>query len=243
MIWFIVMSLGFASTPIYAEALKRFVSKEGVDYPGMKASIQTSQLLKEFSEAKIPEGTKASKAFYINAYNAISLSLVIDNYPLKSIKELDDGKVWSRRKHLIAGKLLSLDEVENKILRKMDDPRIHAALNCGSKSCPPLSNKPYTKDQIDTELDMASRAWIKSTAFRLDGNYLHLNEIFRWFQEDFNSETERKLPTIRPEERGVVLFISKYTDSKIREKLLSAKLNLKYESFNWELNSSTNPTD
>ena len=132
--------------------------------------------------------------------------------------------------------MLILYDVENKILRKMNDPRIHAALNCGSISCAPLSNHPYRAESIDKDLDQASREWINSTAIRRDGNNLYLNEIFRWFREDFKADPEQKLQGLDKEHHGAVIFISKYAEEELRGKLLSGEMNLKYDSFNWGLN-------
>ncbi|MBK8705831.1 MAG: DUF547 domain-containing protein [Saprospiraceae bacterium] len=103
-------------------------------------------------------------AFWINVYNVFTIKLIADNYPLKSIMNLDGGKTWDVERIKIGGELYSLNQIENEIIRpQFKDPRIHFALNCAAKSCPPLYDKAYLPSQLDQQLDERTRSFVNST--------------------------------------------------------------------------------
>ena len=158
---------------------------------------------------KLLEGTNTKAclkteqlAFYINAYNINAIKIVLTGYPrIDSIKDMGSifESVWSRPVCKIDGKLLSLGEIENKIIRpRFHDPRIHFAINCASKSCPPLRSEPYSGKSLDRQLDLAARAFINSPRSNyLRGNMLYLSKIFDWYAGDFENwllPIKEKLP-------------------------------------------------
>jgi len=103
-----------------------------------------------------------TKAYWINAYNAYTIQLILDNYPLKSIKDLNDP--WGQTFFKINGKMMSLNTIEHKILRPMDDPRIHFAIVCASESCPKLLNYAYAAETLNIQLDQAARDFINDAS-------------------------------------------------------------------------------
>jgi hypothetical protein len=150
----------------FDELLKKHVTKDGiVDYKGF---IQDKAKLEKYLDLlsnNAPDRGKWSKdeqlAYWINAYNAFTVKLIVDNYPVKSIQDFIPtvkiplvNTVWHIKFFKIGGKEASLDEIEHKILRKeFEEPRIHFAINCASFSCPPLLNEAFFPEKIDQQLD------------------------------------------------------------------------------------------
>ncbi|MBT8235698.1 MAG: DUF547 domain-containing protein [Bacteroidia bacterium] len=127
-----------------------------------------------------------SLAYYINLYNAATVKLIIDNYPVNSIKDITNP--WLKKRVLIGDKKVSLAHIENKILRKMDEPRIHFAINCASFSCPKLINTAFTADKIEAQLASVTKDFIADTTRNnISSNKLELSKIFQWYKGDFKS--------------------------------------------------------
>ena len=157
-------------------------------------------------------------AYWINTYNAFTVQLILNNYPLKSIKDIKNP--WGHNIFFNENKNYSLGDIEHKILRKMGEPRIHFAINCASASCPKLNNKPYTADNIEIELERATRDFLNDTnKNEISENKLGLSKIFLWFEEDFGNREEK------------LQFINKYTKIAI-----SNKAKISYLSYDWSLN-------
>ena len=135
----------------------------------------------------------AKKAFWINTYNAVILKLMVDN-PGKDI--LDVGVLGYDvflKKFKIGNKNISPFYIENKILRKMNDPRIHFAINCGSKSCPPLGNKILLESELDKQLEEKASRFINNTSnvyVDYQSEKIYVNRIFKWFKKDFGNLTK-----------------------------------------------------
>ncbi|MEB3161011.1 MAG: DUF547 domain-containing protein, partial [Synechocystis sp.] len=178
----------------YAEVLSTYVDDQGmVDYVQLQ---QNRQGLDQYLQAiaDLPQGTyeqfsePQKIAFLINAYNAITLKSIIDQTPMKaSIRDIPG--VWKWRKHPVAGQSLTLDQIEHEILRQQfDEPRIHAALVCAAKSCPPLRQEPYDGDRLDAQLqDQTDRFLNHPQGFRLNeaDKTVQLSTIFQWFGQDW----------------------------------------------------------
>ncbi|OGB92718.1 MAG: hypothetical protein A2Z31_01085, partial [candidate division NC10 bacterium RBG_16_65_8] len=136
-----------------------------VDYRGIKTDPNYTKALQAFA-AVTPEQLQTTKerlAFWINAYNLLAIKAVLDQYPVKSIK--DGGSllqsIWKKKVGAVAGKAYALDDIENGILRKdFKEPRIHFAIVCASLSCPDLRAEPYTADRLDPQLDDAARIFL-----------------------------------------------------------------------------------
>lgn len=216
---------------IYGQLLSRFVSGRVVDYRGFKAEEgkldeYLLQLEGTNSTALTPN---AQLAFYINAYNAWTIKLVLGGYPgIKSIKDLGTifSSSWTKKICRIDGKIMSLDDIEHGIIRpRFRDPRIHFAVNCASKGCPPLASEPYNGASLDNQLDTAVRNFLNDPArYRLDGNYLYVSMIFGWYASDFRD--------------GALNFILKYVRGDLLRALEAKgdKIEIRYLDYDWSLN-------
>ncbi len=209
-----------------------------VDYAALKAAPQALDgYLAEVAAASLTGMSAAEKkAFYVNAYNALTLDLVADNYPLASIRDLDGGKPWSARRFKVAGRDLTLDDIEHTELRPLGDPRIHAAINCAAVGCPPLAPKVFTAANLDAQLDVAARAWA-ATATLKDG-VLTLNAIFDWFGDDFVPTYGARrfdIPGLDGKAEAAANFVAAYAPDKA-EALKKGGYTVKYAAYDWALN-------
>lgn len=210
-----------------------------VDYAGLRANpADLDTYLRELATAPVASmSASEKKAFWINAYNALTLDLVADNYPLKSILDLDGGKVWDTRKFSVGGSSMTLNDIENKQLRTLGDPRIHAAINCASKGCPPLSSKVFLASTLESQLDAQARAW--AALQPLSGGTLTVSSIFDWFGEDFTKlygPAYRDLPGLEGEQEAAVNFVARY-DSARAASLTGGGIQVVYGDYSWALNA------
>lgn len=218
------------SHALLSEVLNDYVSVDGhVDYAGLQQdSLRLNQYL-ELLETHHPNGSWTSnerKAYWINAYNAFTLRLIIRNYPVESIKELGGAiyKVntpWDIRFIIIEGYDYDLNNIEHDILRKeWQDARIHFAVNCASVSCPILMNTAYEPSTLDEQLDHAARLFINDPERnKLSENRAELSKIFRWFSGDFTREG------------ALIDFINRYAEDPV-----SANASITYLDYDWGLN-------
>ena len=165
-------------------------------------------------------------AYWINAYNAYTVELIVDNYPVESIKDIKKGlpflnSVWDIEFIEIEGNTYDLNHIEHEILRKdFDEPRIHFAIVCASISCPNLWNKAFTADQIDAQLTTQARAFINDkTKNNISPNDAQLSKIFSWFKSDFTKKTT------------LLDYLNQYSDTQI-----SPDAKVSYLSYDWGLN-------
>lgn len=221
----------------YARVLKTHVKNggNGIDYKNLKKDPKdldsTIVALSMVTQKEYDSWSEQQKiAFWINAYNANILKLIIDNYPVESIKKLGPPIVgpWIKKRFSLLGSKRSFYEIENSILRKeFNEPRIHFALNCASASCPVLRNEPYIGSTLNVQLDDAGRMFLRDmTRNRIDKEKrtLFLSKIFDWYKEDFQKEGT------------VQQFIGRYVAAEDQEFL---KLNTSMISsldYNWSLN-------
>lgn len=198
-----------------------------VDYPRLIESRgkldQYLKVLSSVSRTTFDGFTRDQQlAFLINTYNANQLRQVIDNYPLKSIKDVGSffSSPWSKEFFTVFGKPASLDFVEHKLIRTLfKEPRIHFAVNCASISCPPLSNEAYVANKLDAQLDSAVTNFLADTQINyLKGKTLYVSKIFDWYEEDFPN--------------GVINFVKNYR-ADLPD---SNKIKLDYSEYNWNLN-------
>ena len=202
--------------------LKKYVSATGdVDYKSIKANKkELDAITKIFSATSVlPSWSKSDQlAFWINAYNAFTIDLIINNYPLKSIQGLDGGKPWDVKRINIGGKKYSLNNIENDIIRpQFKDARIHFAVNCAAKSCPPILNGAFFGKTIDTQLDEATKKFINNKKYQtITSSNITLSKIFDWYGADFGD---------------IVTFINKYSNVKVNKSATIA-----YKDYDWALN-------
>jgi len=210
---------------IWAMMLQMYVDKEGnVDYSGFKKKEKVfDEFLKNLSNARFSGSwtVKDRIAFWINVYNAYTIKLILNNYPVKSIKEIK--RPWDKKFFVINGEELSLGDVEHEILRKkFTEPRIHFAINCASKSCPRVIQIPYESKNLDKLLDRQTREYINNSKVNYIGSKSYeLSKLFSWFSKDFNNSGG-----------GVENFINMYSNTPIK-----TQKNKGFLSYNWELNT------
>ncbi len=164
-----------------------------VDYRALQSSDAFSAIAGQLADYDPgPLNTKQTLAFYINAYNYFALKLVVDNYPLDSIKDLGNFlfPVWKKDAGKINGKTISLDYIEHDVLRKLDEPGIHFAIVCASLSCPDLRTEVYTADYLNQQMADQVKRFLnqqKGKQIRQEGDQsvLYLSNIFKWFEADF----------------------------------------------------------
>ena len=218
MVLFLAVMASFTSVAEYAEVLKAYVDPNGmVNYAALSKDRKQLDDFIQSLETPNAEGWSEQDwiAFWINAYNARTLQVIIDHYPTEGIRKIRGA--WTKLKVPILGQERTLDEIEHKILRKdYKEPRIHMALVCAAYSCPKLRNEPYVGSRLEEQLADQSRDFLsRPSRFKVEGNTAYISQIFKWFKKDFES---------------VPGFIQQYSGQDISE------LKIKYQSYDWSLN-------
>jgi len=209
------------------EILSKNVSNKGkVNYQGILAEKeQFNEYLKLISKTKPASNSTKEEimSYWINVYNAYTVKLIIENYPLNSIMDLKfEGKsAWDYDFITINGQTMTLNYIEHEILRKTyKDPRIHFAVNCASVSCPRLLNHAFTAQNLLENLEKLTGDHINNSNFnKLAANKIEISELFNWYKADFEQN------------ESVIGFLNKYSKVKITE---SAEIS--YLPYNWNLN-------
>ena len=175
----------------FSALLKRYVSAAGqVDYAGLRGDAEALRAYLG-TLAQNPPTDDWSRderlAYWINAYNAATLRLIVDNYPVAKITDLDGGKPWDVKRVELGDATYSLNQIENEIIRpRFGEPRIHFAVNCAAASCPPLRNEAYVASKLDAQLEEQTRAFVNDARYnRLSGASPRVSKIFDWYGEDF----------------------------------------------------------
>lgn len=203
---------------------KVYVKEGSVDYSAIKNQKQDIAELYELTGKVNLSSASANekKAFYINAYNLLVIKSIVDHYPVKS--PMDVEGFFKEKKHKIAGEQLTLDEIENKKIREVySDARIHFALVCGAKSCPPLSSFAYLPEKLDKDLNEKTREALEDKNFvRVDykNQQVKTSQIFDWYRQDFIDETG-----------SILAFLNKYRYDKI-----PSDFNVNFYEYDWSLN-------
>ncbi|MBU2019142.1 MAG: DUF547 domain-containing protein [Bacteroidetes bacterium] len=210
---------------VYGQLLNLYVTSNGkVNYKGLKkANELMDQAIYHFKENTPQSGWSDNQvlAYWINAYNLFTLKLVTDNYPVNSIKDIAGGKPWDKKFIQLDGKTLSLNDIENGIIRKQfKEPRIHFAVNCASISCPKLINKEYNKDNLNSLLTQQTKAYLSDKSENvITENSLNISNIFNWYKDDFSVAG------------GVTEFIKKYSGTDVK-----SNASIGFQEYNWNLN-------
>jgi hypothetical protein len=201
---------------------KDYVNNGSVAYSRIHDNPEAlNELLDQAEKVSVSDSdAKTYQAFWINTYNLSVIKGIIDNYPMKS--PLDKAGFFDKIEYRIAGKFVTLNTIENKLLRaKFNDARFHFVLVCGAVGCPPLINKGYLPSTLETQLDT-------QTKIALNGNFLKVNakkkrvegsEILKWYKEDFVQNGNE------------IDFINNYRTEKI-----PSNFKLSYFPYNWQLN-------
>ena len=224
-----------------SSVLASHVRKEGVNYTALATNrAPLSAYLDSLAAADLSGAEKAEQmAFWLNAYNAMTLDVMAQEWPVLSIQQVDVGEVWKARTRMLAGKKRTLDAIEHAQLRPMGDARIHAALVCAAKSCPPLRPTAYTVADLEAELDAAARAWVATTAVTLNRTKKHisLSRIFEWFAEDFTAAySTYDIPNVEGAHEVALNFVATYSSPKERVWIRSGDYTVDWASYDWSVN-------
>jgi hypothetical protein len=195
------------------------------DRSGLEAYLVTLQGVRPSSLTR-----RAAFAYWVNFYNALTVWLVLEAYPVTSIKSVRGGLFglgpWDEKITTVEGVKLSLDHIEHGILRPVwQDPRIHYALNCAAVGCPNLSARAFDAAQLDRQLDSAAKTFINHPrGATIIGGKLIVSSIYQWFKEDFGSD-----------DNGVIAHLRQYADASLRSRL--AQITTIYDDqYDWSLN-------
>jgi len=207
----------------WTKLLQKHVDGEGlVDYKGFQKDEKMLDTYLDMLASNNPNNDWSVQellAFYINLYNAQTVKLIIENYPTKSIKDLDGP--WTKGRASVAGRELSLGGIENGILRKMNEPRIHFAINCASISCPKLLDEAYTAAKINEQLDVVTKSFINGNKNDIKENEAQISSIFTFYPNDWKVNGKVNLTA----------YINQYSNVK-----LNPNANITYTDYDWGLN-------
>ena len=223
-------------------AADRGAAPHFVDYSGLKADKYERAALGAYIEsleavdpATLPRDEQF--AFWANLYNALTVQVVVDHYPVASIRDISISPglfargPWGKKLVRVAGRDLSLDDIEHAILRpEFGDPRVHYAVNCASWSCPDLAVEPYEGAILDAQLDAAARRYVNSprgVEFR-DGR-LTVSSIFSWYKKDFGGT-----------EASLLAHLRRYAEPELAAALAKATRVSSYD-YDWSLNDAAEP--
>lgn len=195
-----------------------------VDYKGWNADTNHAEALRLITESNPATlSGKEAMAFWINAYNLLTIDLIIQQNERDSIKKIGGvlGNAWKDYHWTIGGKQYALDEIEHKILRPMGDPRIHMAINCASLSCPDLRAEGYTAEKLDQQLDEQVKKFLSNNqkGMRVTDSGIEASKIFDWFEKDFAGKG------------GVAAFIKSYAPQVPKDAEVTGHFD-----YNWKLN-------
>jgi len=216
---------------IYANLLAMYVHNGVVDYAGFKKDEKKlDHYLSALESTEVKSLDRDGQmAFYINTYNSWTIKLILSGYPgVESIKDLGGffSGPWKKEFVRLHGETVTLDHIEHDILRpRFKDSRVHFAVNCASKGCPPLITEPYDGVRLDEQLDRSARDFVNNAEKNyLDGDKLYVSKIFKWFAKDFNKD--------------VIGFFIKYADEPLKKKLqaMQDRIQVKYLDYDWSLN-------
>lgn len=219
---------------LWNNLLQKHTTDGQVDYLGFKydEKILDSYLL-ALSRIDVENIDRNEElAIYINGYNAYTIKLILDNFkkgkPVKSIKDIGGlfSSPWSIEFTNIAGERLSLNDIENEIIRpRFKEKRIHFAVNCASISCPPLINVAYLPSKLDRQLEKQTREFVQTNKLNyFQGSTLYVSKIFKWYREDFDDD--------------IISFFLLYGSSKMKNELSAQKnqVKIKFLPYDWQLN-------
>ena len=229
---------------LFSQILGDHVRAGKVNYAALKSDARLDRYLQQLA-ATDPEklsGENARLAFWLNAYNAYTLKLIIDRQPVKSITEIGTGGLvlgsvlkttaWDVRFAEVGGKKLTLNEIEHEIIRrKFKDARAHFALVCASESCPELGTEAFEGDKLDAQLDGQAALFLRDSTrnrFDLKTKTAHLSSIFSWYQGDFGPD---KLAALRK--------AASYAAPEVRAAIEAdpTAWKVEYLSYDWSLNA------
>lgn len=224
----------------WAEMLKQYMTLTEMptatrfDYKAVTSGdkAKLNKYLLQLQDTPILQFSKAEQmAYWINLYNAVTVKLILDHYPVASIRDIKFGFFsfgpWNEKLITVSGETLSLNDIEHRILRPIwQDNRIHYAVNCASVGCPDLAPKPYTAANTEALLQQGARDYVNHPrGVRFENQDLVLSSIYDWYQIDFGNSEE-----------GVIKHLRSYAEPDLAARLSGHEGDIDYE-YNWKLNS------
>ncbi len=249
-VFFVGTVIGFSCEPAMAfdhqhlewdSIVKQSVSWSGsvstVNYKELKANPKAlNHYLKSITEVQTSEFDQWTRnqqlAFLINAYNALTIKLIADHYPVNSIKDIGGifSSPWKKKFFKLFGNEASLDWIEHEKIRpQYKEPRVHFSLVCASKGCPGIRDEAFTAEKLNEQLEDSTRRFLKDSSrnnFEPIKNELHLSSIFKWYKDDFikakGSVESFVLPYMRSEQN--------------QESSTKSNISIEYLDYDWSLN-------
>jgi len=208
--------------------LKKYVSNSGeVNYKAWKSEeAKLEEILRSFS-SNAPSSNASTKeqiAFWANVYNAFTVKTILENYPVKSIMDLEGGKVWDKATIKVGGEEYTLNMIEHEVIRKKYfDSRIHFILNCAAQSCPKLHNAAFQASSLEEVMEKLSTEFINNSSKNsISTNSVEVSQLFNWYKGDFTKST------------SLIEYLNQYSKTKANS---NAKVSFK--EYDWSLNSSS----
>lgn len=203
-----------------------------VNYQGLGNDPLYTELIAELENAPVSalKSQEEHLVFWINAYNIMAVKIVLDHYPVKSVKDAGGliYSVWKLPVGTVGGKERTLNEIEHDILRKMGDPRIHVAIVCASLSCPDLRPEAYSVERLHEQLNDQMKSFLVNAQKGLhvdeSKQRIYLSSIFKWFADDFDGKG------------GVRPFLAGYAPEQFADLLNDTGFRVSYLDYNWNLN-------
>jgi hypothetical protein len=220
----------------WSRLLRRYVDEQGrVDYASWKAAPEGRAALRTCLErlaapSEPPAAGEDRAATLINAYNALTIAWILDHYPTRSIRSRPDS--FTAARHTVGGRKVSLDQIEHVTLRPLVGYRVHAALVCAARSCPPLGREAYTAPLLEAQLDAAMARWLARedlNHFDPPAHRAQLSSIFNWFAEDFAKAG------------GVAEILKRHGPPAAREMASRPDLKVEHLEYDWSLNDQHTP--
>lgn len=218
----------------WTEILKRYVSKADkqtfVDYQGiLKEKNKLGSYLENLSKVSKSHFSSFNKkqrlAFLINAYNAFTVKLIIDHYPVDSIKDLGSlfSSPWKKEFFTLLEEKMHLDNIEHNLIRKnFNEPRIHYAVNCASISCPSLLEVAFTGNKLEQQLKLVEKNFLtnsKKNYIDKKNKTLYVSKIFKWYGDDFIKN-----------HKGLLKYFESFYNTSLKD------YEIEYLDYNWQLN-------
>jgi hypothetical protein len=210
----------------YNRLLGKYVTSSGVKYAAWKSNAADMQALQTVVDGIAKESIsgldkRQQLAFYLNAYNAWILHEALGKYPTASVKDTLFTFFTSKR-ITVAGQKTSFKALEDNVIRKLGEPRIHFALNCASRSCPPLNREAFSGPKLDGQFEKMAKGYVNSdpgVRYSAESKTAQLSKIFDWYKDDFTSVG------------GPLAFINKRRATPI-----PSDTKISYQEYDWGLN-------
>ena len=227
---------------LWNEILNKYVGADKgvsrVDHQAIQRNqAALNQYLEELESVSLEEYRGWSKpqrlAFLINAYNAFTVKLIVDNYPVDSIKDLGGwlSSPWKKKFFTLLGEKKHLDNIEHDIIRKdFNEPRIHFAVNCAAVGCPPLRQEAFVAERLDQQLKEATQVFLmdeRRNRYDPESKRLELSSIFKWYSDDFEERDGSAEAFVAP-------YITK--NLQAQERIRRREVRIRYLDYDWSLN-------